>query len=78
MLNQLFELWEELAMGNNDKKLNDEFFTHIENDEKQSTNQMDSMLDEAKINASDEIPPPPVCWECPPPHNAAFRHDNTT
>ncbi len=63
MLNQLFELWEELAMGNNDKKLNDDFFTHIENDEKQSTNQIDLMLDEAKINPTERIPPPPVCWE---------------
>jgi hypothetical protein len=45
-----------------EKKLNDTFFTHIEGEE-QSTNQIDLMLDEAKINPSERIPPPPVCWE---------------
>lgn len=33
MLNQSFELLEELAMEKTDKKLNDEFFTHIETDD---------------------------------------------
>lgn len=43
-------------------KLNDKFFTHIEVEEK-STNHIDLMLNDAKINPSDEISPPPVCWE---------------
>lgn len=45
-----------------EKKLNDTFFTHIEGEE-QSTNRIDLMLDEAKINPTERIPPPPVCWE---------------